>query len=63
MGKARYGKMRQVNAVNGSQMVVKIGMAYYRAVKGIIGIYTCIAPGSLSSSFRVCRWSCILFVT
>jgi hypothetical protein len=28
--KAKYGKMRQVNAVNGSQMVVKIGVAYYR---------------------------------
>ena len=26
--------MRQVNAVNGSQMVVKIGVAYYRRVKG-----------------------------
>ena len=26
--------MRQVNAVNGSQMVVKIGVAYYRWVKG-----------------------------
>jgi hypothetical protein len=25
MEKAKYGKMRQVNAVNGSQMVVKIG--------------------------------------
>ena len=30
MEKAKYGKMRQVNAVNGSQMVVKIGVAYYR---------------------------------
>ena len=28
--KAKYGKMRQVNAVNGSQMVVKIGVGYYR---------------------------------
>ena len=35
MEKAKYGKMRQVNAVNGSQMVVKIGVAYYRRVKGI----------------------------
>ena len=26
--------MRQVNAVNGSQMVVKTGVVYYRAVKG-----------------------------
>ena len=26
--------MRQVNAVNGSQMVVKIGVFYYRRVKG-----------------------------
>ena len=25
MEKAKYGKMRQVNAVNGSQMVVKLG--------------------------------------
>jgi len=32
---AKYGKMRQVNAVNGSQMVVKIGVFYYRRVKGI----------------------------
>ena len=32
--KAKYGKMRQVNAVNGSQMVVKIGVFYYRRVKG-----------------------------
>jgi len=30
MEKAKYGKMRQVNAVNGSQMVVKIGGSYYR---------------------------------
>ena len=30
--KAKYGKMRQVNAVNGSQMVVKIGAVYYRGV-------------------------------
>ena len=30
MEKAKYGKMRQVNAVNGSQMVVKIGVVYYR---------------------------------
>ena len=35
MEKAKYGKMRQVNAVNGSQMVVKNGMFYYRGVKGI----------------------------
>ena len=34
--KAKYGKMRQVNAVNGSQMVVKIGVVYYRRVKGIL---------------------------
>ena len=31
--KAKYGKMRQVNAVNGSQMVVKIGEVYYRQAK------------------------------
>ena len=34
MEKAKYGKMRQVNAVNGSQMVVKTGVVYYRRVKG-----------------------------
>jgi hypothetical protein len=31
---AKYGKMRPVNAVNGSQMVVKIGVVYYRRVRG-----------------------------
>ena len=30
MEKAKYGKMRQINAVNGSQMVVKLGGPYYR---------------------------------
>ena len=35
--KAKYGKMRQVNAVNGSQMVVKIGAVYYR---GFLRKYT-----------------------
>ncbi len=34
MKKAKYGKMRQVTAVNGSKMVVKIGVVYYRGVKG-----------------------------
>ena len=34
MEKAKYGKMRQVNAVNGSQMVVRIGVIYYRGVNG-----------------------------
>ena len=29
--------MRQVNAVNGSQMVVKIGAGYYRRLKGKTG--------------------------
>ena len=33
--KAKCGKMRQVNAVNGSQMVVKLRGSYYRLVKGI----------------------------
>ena len=33
MKKAKYGKMRQVTAVNGSQMVVKIEGSYYRQVK------------------------------
>ena len=37
MEKAKYGKMRQANAVNGSQMVVKIGVVYYRRVKGLKG--------------------------
>ena len=32
--KAKCGKMRQVNAVNGSQMVVKLRGSYYRRVKG-----------------------------
>ncbi len=36
MKKAKYGKMRQVKAVNGSQMVVKIGVVYYHGVKGIL---------------------------
>ncbi len=31
--KAKYGKMRQVNDVNGSQMVVRIGVVYYREMK------------------------------
>jgi hypothetical protein len=30
MENAKYGKMRQVTAANGSQMVVKIGVFYYR---------------------------------
>ena len=30
MEKAKYGKTRQVTAVNGSQMAVKIGVGYYR---------------------------------
>ena len=37
MEKAKYGKLRQVNAVNGSQMVVKIGVFYYR---GFLHNYT-----------------------
>ena len=32
MEKAKYGKMRQVNAVNGSEMVVKLKGSYYRGV-------------------------------
>ena len=36
MEKAKYGKMRQVNAVNGSQMVVKIGVVYYHWGKKIM---------------------------
>ena len=34
MEKAKYDKMRQVNAVNGCQMVVKLRGSYYRRVKG-----------------------------
>jgi hypothetical protein len=34
MEKAKYGKMRQVNAVNGSQMVVEIGASYCRPKTG-----------------------------
>ena len=30
MEKAKYGKMRQVKAVNGRQLVVKIEGSYYR---------------------------------
>ena len=30
MEKAKYGKLRQVTALNGSKMVVKIGVVYYR---------------------------------
>ena len=39
MEKAKYGKLRQVNAVNGSQMVVKLRGSYYRRVKGKKGDY------------------------
>ena len=38
MEKAKYGKMRQVNAVNGSQMVVKIGVFYYRLLTKVFMI-------------------------
>ena len=37
MKKAKYGKMRQVTAVNGSKMVVKIRVVYYR---GFLRKYT-----------------------
>lgn len=36
MEKAKNGKMRQVKAVNGSKMAVKIGEVSYRRVKGIL---------------------------
>ena len=36
MEKAKCGKMRQDEVVNGSKMVVKIGVVYYRRVKGIL---------------------------
>ena len=46
MENAKYGKMRQVNAVNGSQMVVKLRGSYYRRVKEKArrkaGNYTCL---------------------
>ena len=46
MEKAKYGKMRQVNAVNGSKMVVKLRGSYYRRVKEKArrkaGNYTCL---------------------
>ncbi len=35
MENAKYGKMRQVKAVNGSQLIVKLRGSYYRQVKGI----------------------------
>ncbi len=38
MEKAKYGKMRQVNAVNGSQMVVKLRGSYYRRGKEIMRV-------------------------
>ena len=38
MEKAKYGKLRQVNAINGSQMVVKIGVVYYRRGKEIMRV-------------------------
>lgn len=34
MEKEEYGRIRRVNAINGSQMVVKSGESYYREVKG-----------------------------
>ena len=45
--KAKYGKMRQVNAVNGSQMVVKIGVVYYRRGKEIMRVN----PESISPDY------------
>ena len=38
MEKAKYGKMRQVNAVNGSQMVVRLMGSYYRRGKEIMQV-------------------------
>ena len=38
MEKAKYGKMLQVNAVNGSQMVVKLRGSYYRRGKEIMRV-------------------------
>ena len=49
MEKAKYGKMRQVNAVNGSKMVVKIGMGYYRGVKGKDVEINWVLPHSLTA--------------
>ena len=36
MEKAKYGKMRQDEVINGSQMVVKTEMFYYRRGKKIM---------------------------
>ena len=36
--KAKYGKMRQGNAVNGSQMVVRLRGSYYRRGKEIMRV-------------------------
>ena len=47
MEKAKYGKMRQVNAVNGSQMVVKIEGSYYRRGKEIMRVN----PESISPDY------------
>ena len=44
MEKAKYGKMRQVTALNGSQMVVKIGVVYYRVFSD--NIPHCAASGN-----------------
>ena len=45
--KAKYGKMRQVNAVNGSKRVVKIGVVYYRRGKEIMRVN----PESISPDY------------
>ena len=45
--KAKYGKMRQVNAVNGSQMVVRLRGSYYRRGKEIMQVN----PESISPDY------------
>jgi hypothetical protein len=47
MEKAKCGKMRQVKAVNGSQMVVKLRGSYYRRGKEIMRVN----PESISPDY------------
>ena len=67
MEKAKYGKMRQVNAVNGSQMVVKIGVVYYRRKQRVVtinwqlsSISICLMCWRRSSAIRTVRQNCYL---
>ena len=47
MEKAKYGKMRQVKAINGSQMVVKLRGSYHRLGKEIMRVN----PESISPDY------------